>query len=223
MSYPVIGNLVTLLKHTTAGDVVFAGAKNCQFTSRLSLKEVTNYSSQNFQEFKPDLGSWDMSCDGLVILGNQSYAQILNDQLNRTLITVKFMVDNGADGLFVYFGYGYFTSVSLASPYDGLATYQVTIQGTGAFSVTGSITPITGSNVQQIQYTASGGETVLTNSALVGKTLLYMSIGGIDVGQINTSGSPSGTTVVFNNVAGTISIDPTTPLALSSFVRILYQ
>ena len=54
-------------------------------------------------------------------------------------------------------------------------------------------------------YTATGGETGLTYADMVGKSLVYMSRGGVTVNQIITSGTPSTDQVLWNTSAGQIT------------------
>jgi hypothetical protein len=54
-------------------------------------------------------------------------------------------------------------------------------------------------------YTATGGETGLTYTDMVGKSLVYMSRGGVAVNQIITSGTPSTDQVLWNSAGGQIT------------------
>ncbi len=99
----VIGNNVMLYWHRTdvdpEVDVAFACSTNCTFNVNVDQKEVTSQSSAWFREFKNDVASWSVTCDGLITLTGFSYLFMLDKQLTREPIEVKFVVDNGVDGL----------------------------------------------------------------------------------------------------------------------------
>ena len=112
------------------------------------------------------------------------------------------------------------------APYKDIATYSVNLQGTGAYGRTGtSLTPsgtviVAGGVVTDKQYTASGAETTITWSDMIGKTCLYVSRGGVDVRDIVSSGA-TGEQVAWNTSTGVLTF----PRALESdeFVRGLFQ
>jgi len=54
-------------------------------------------------------------------------------------------------------------------------------------------------------YTATGGETSITYSDMVGKSLVYISRGGVTVNQIITSGTPTADQVLWNTTGGQIT------------------
>jgi len=95
-------------------DVAFACSTNCAFNVSVDQKEVTSQSSAWFREYKNDVATWTVTCDGLIILNGFSYLFMLEKQLSRTPIEIKFVVDNGADGLTIINGIDN-TSGSLAS------------------------------------------------------------------------------------------------------------
>ena len=104
----VIGNNVMLYWHRTdvdpEVDVAFACSKNCTFNVSVDQKEVTSQSSAWFREYKNDVATWNVTCDGLITLTGFSYLFMLEKQLAREPIEIKFVVDNGVDGLTIING-----------------------------------------------------------------------------------------------------------------------
>lgn len=233
MADKVIGKNIMLYKHEAPSetypegrDIPFACSTNATFTVNVDQKEVTSQSSAWYREYRNDIASWQVTCDGLVTLDNYGYLFLLQQQQNRETISIKFVIDNGIDGLVIISGNCNLTSLSINGPYKDIATYSVTLQGTGAYGTTGtSISPsgtviVAGGVVTDKQYTAAGGETTITWSDMIGKTCLYVSRGGVDVREIVVSGA-TGEQVAWNSTTGVLTF----PRALESdeFIRGLFQ
>jgi predicted secreted protein len=227
----VIGNNVMLYWHRTdvdpEVDVAFACSTNCTFNVNVDQKEVTSQSSAWFREYKNDVATWNVTCDGLITLTGFSYLFMLEKQLAREPIEIKFVVDNGVDGLTIINGTCNISSLAINAPVRDVATYNVSLQGTGAYNTTGTeVDPsgviIVGANpVKTKGYTASGGETSITFADTVGYTCLYVSRGGIDVQGIITSGVPIDEQVKFVSSTGVLTFSRA--LGSGEFVRFLAQ
>ena len=227
----VIGKNVMLYWHRTdvdpEVDVAFACSTNCAFNVSVDQKEVTSQASAWFREYKNDVATWNVTCDGLITLSGFSYLFMLDKQLTREPIEIKFVVDNGVDGLTIINGICNITSLSINAPYKDVATYNISLQGSGAYNITGTeVTPegviIVGANpVKTKGFTASGGETSITFADTVGYTCLYVSRGGIDVQGIITSGTPVDEEVKFVSSTGVLTFSRA--LGSGEFVRALFQ
>jgi predicted secreted protein len=227
----VIGNNVMLYWHRTdvdpEVDVAFACSTTCTFDVSVDQKEVTSQTSAWFREFKNDVATWNVTCDGLITLSGFSYLFMLEKQLAREPIEIKFVVDNGVDGLVVIAGICNISSLAINAPQKDVATYNVSLQGSGAYNTTGtSVDPegviIVGANpVKTKGYTAAGGETTITWSDTIGYTCLYVSRGGIDVQGIITSGTPVDEEVKFVSATGVLTFSRA--LGSGEFVRALFQ
>lgn len=228
MAENVIGKNIMLYKYDaeTETDIPFACSTNCSFNVTVDQKEVTSQSSAWYREYRNDIASWNITCDGLVTLDNYGYLFLLELQQSRESIIVKFVIDNGVDGLVIISGTCNMTSLTINGPYKDIATYSVSLQGSGAYGTSGtSITPsgtvIVGGSVYSKGYTAIGGETTITWSDMLGKTCLYVSRGGVDVQAIITSGTPVDEEVKWNSVTGVLTFSRV--LEAGEFVRALFQ
>jgi predicted secreted protein len=207
-------------------DIPFACSTNCVFNVSVDQKEVTSQSSAWYKEYKIDMASWTISCDGIVTLDGYGYLNFLDIQKNRTPISIKFVIDNGVDGLVIISGTCNLSNVQINAPWKDIATYSVSLQGTGAYGTSGtSVNPsgtviVAGGVVTDKQYTAAGAETTITWTDMIGKTCLYVSRGGVDVRDIVASGA-TGEQVAWNSTTGVLTF----PRALESdeFVRGLFQ
>lgn len=110
----------------------FAASTNCAFDVSVNQIEVTSHTSDWFRQFKNDIAEWSVTCDGLITIGDYDYKDMLDAQLNRTKITVRFTIGTPS-GNYVY-GFGYITSLTLNGPVEDVATYSVTISGIGPYS-----------------------------------------------------------------------------------------
>ena len=227
----VIGNNVMLYWHRTdvdpEVDVAFACSTNCTFDVSVDQKEVTSQTSAWFREYKNDIATWSVTCDGLITLTGFSYLFMLDKQLAREPIEIKFVVDNGVDGLVVINGICNITSLSINAPQKDVATYNVSLQGSGAYNTTGTqVNPegviIVGANpVLTKGYTAAGGETTVTFADTIGYSCLYVSRGGIDAQNIITSGTATGENVKFITATGVLTFGRA--LEAGEFIRGLFQ
>jgi len=216
----------------TSIGIPFGAATNCTFSTSVDQVEVTTTNSQSYKEFLGSQISWNISADGFIALSDYSYLFLLNKLQTKEQIVVKFQIDNdngdGSDDL----GYSIFTglvnivNLDMSGPVEGAATYSVSLQGTGPYTVTGTqVTPggivIETSNVTMQQYTAFGGETTITFLTQIGTTCLSVTRGGIEVRTISNTGSPIGDNVVFNSSTGVLTF--ARALEADEFVRAIFK
>ena len=206
---------------------------SCTFESSTEQVEVTSQTSAYFREFKNDVSSWTVSCDGFIALSGYSYLALMQKQLDRASIDVRFSIDNdnadGSDtyGYSVVSGTANITSISLSAPVEGASTYSLSLQGTGAYAISGTQvinggSTISTSSVTSYSYTAAGGETTVTFLAAIGSTLMSVTRGGVEVRTINTSGTPTGEDVTYNTATGVITFATARALESDEFIRAIF-
>jgi len=233
MATEVNGRNVVLYKlNNDLTSTAFACATNATLSIQTDTIEVTNQSSAFFHEYKPNMIGWSMSGSGFVIL-NTEYNYISTAALiaARAAFTVQFVIDNGgALGLSIFSGSVILTSYELTGGDDTLATYSIQLQGTGAYSTSGTtVTPsgtiiISGTTLQVFQVTAVGGETTITFPGTIGLTMLYGSRGGLGIQPLAYTGSatdPNGG--VWNTLTGVLSLPATNPAVVGELFLILAQ
>lgn len=206
-------------------DIPFACSTNCTFNVQVGQKEVTSQTSAWYREYKIDIASWTINCDGVVTLNGYNYLNFLDIQKNRTPINIKFVIDNGTDGLVIIGGTTNLVNFQINGPWKDIATYSVSLQGTGEYSTSGtninpSGTIIANGSVYNKQYVAAGGETTITWTDMIGKTCLYVSRGGVDVREIVAT-TPTGEQVRWNSLTGVLTF--ARALESDEFVRGLFQ
>jgi predicted secreted protein len=135
MADKVQGKNIILYKVVGGTSTPFACSTNCNFSVQVDQKDVTSQTSAWFREFKIDIASWTVTCEGLVTLTGYSYSDMLTNQLARNTIAVKFTIDNGSSTTIIS-GNANITSLSINAPYKDIATYSVSLQGIGAYTLT---------------------------------------------------------------------------------------
>jgi len=207
---------------------------SCSFEASTEQVEVTSQTSAWFREFKNDITSWTVNCDGFIALSGYSYLALMQKQLNRASIDVRFSIDNdnadasGAYGYSIVSGTANITSISLSAPVEGASTYSLALQGTGAYSITGTQvidggSTISTSSVNSFSYTAAGGETSVTFAGAIGATCISVTRGGVEVRLIATSGVPTDENVSFNSATGVLTFATARPLEVDEFVRMIVK
>jgi predicted secreted protein len=206
---------------------------SCSFEASTEQVEVTSQTSAFFREFKNDITSWTVNCDGFIALKGYSYLALMQKQLDRASIDVRFSIDNdNADasdtyGYSIVSGTANITSISLSAPVEGASTYSLALQGTGAYAITGTQvisggSSVTVSSMNSYSYTAAGGETTVTFVAAIGSTCISVTRGGVEVRTINTSGTPTGENVTFNTATGVITFATARALESDEFIRAIF-
>ena len=207
---------------------------SCSFESSTDQIEVTSQTSAWFREFKNDITSWTVTCDGFIALSGYSYLALMQKQLNRAAIDVRFSIDNDNDdnsgtyGYSIVSGTANITSISLSAPVEGASTYSLSLQGTGAYSITGTQvidggSTISTSSVNSFSYIAAGGETSVTFAGAIGATCISVTRGGVEVRAIATSGTPTDENVSFNSATGVLTFATARPLEVDEFVRMIVK
>jgi predicted secreted protein len=127
-------NLALYYRAGPSNYVPFAASTSCSFSSNTSQLEVTNYSSDWFREYKMDMLDWSVTSDGLISIDSLDYKDLLDLQLNRTRIVVRFSAIGLKTNMF--FGRAYISNISIGAPVEGVATYSVSVTGAGPFRFT---------------------------------------------------------------------------------------
>jgi TP901-1 family phage major tail protein len=236
MASVINGTNILLYQYNTVTElgVPFAAATNCTFNVNTDQIEVTKSASNSYKEFLTTQISWNISADGFIALDDYSYLQLNAKIQNKEQIVVKFQINNdngdgsGDLGYSVFTGLANIVSLDMTGPVEGASTYSVSLQGTGAYTVSGTqVDPggvvVVGSNVLMFDYTAAGGETTITWTGAIGLSCVTVTRGGIEVRSIATTGTPTGENVRFNTSTGVLTFATARPLESDEFVRALFK
>jgi predicted secreted protein len=128
-----LGNNMVLYNSSVSSGNVYGASTTCSFSTNSSLIEVTTAATGNYKEFLPTNLEFEISADGFVTRDNYDYKDLLDAQIARTKLNVKFQIVN-ADGTVTVNADVYVVSVDLNAPAEGAGTYSVSLKGTGAFT-----------------------------------------------------------------------------------------
>lgn len=211
----VLGQNVLIYKHRTVenDDVPFACLRACDLSIEVDEKITTSQSSAYWESSKPNVGRWNISGEGMVILNDQwNHLMILQSIKDKEVFLVKFVIDNGtALGLTIFEGQAWFNSCAITSPYDEMATYTVSMKGSGEYTLTGTTVTsggviITGGTALQVkQATATEGQTTFTLSGTIGLDLVYASRGAAVIAPIGEAGDYN-SGITWDTVTGVATI-----------------
>jgi len=134
MADKVIGKNIILYKTVGSTNTAFACSTNCTFNVQVDQRDVTSQTSAWFKEYKIDVATWTVSCEGLITLEGYSYADMLSNQLSRTPINIKFTIDNGGSTTIIA-GTAIIVGIAFNAPYKDIATYSIQLQGVGAYTI----------------------------------------------------------------------------------------
>jgi predicted secreted protein len=210
----------------------FGASTNCTFSTSVDQNEITTYASNSYKEYIGSQINWDVSVDGLIALSGYSYLSLLSKLQNKQSIEVRFSIDNdNGDGTDTY-GYSIIAgtcnivSLDINGPMENASSYSANLQGTGAYSITGTQvidggSTISTSSVNSFSYTAAGGETSVTFAGAIGSACISVTRGGVEVRTIATSGVPTDENVTFNSATGVLTFATARPLEVDEFVRMI--
>jgi predicted secreted protein len=212
----------------------FGASTNCTFNTSVDQVEITTLATGSYKEYIGSQINWDVSVDGLIALSGYSYLSLLSKLQNKQSIEVRFSIDNdNADGSGTY-GYSVIAgtcnivSLDINGPMENASSYSANLQGTGAYSITGTQvidggSTISTSSVNSFSYTAAGGETSVTFAGAIGATCISVTRGGVEVRTIATTGTPTDENVVFTSATGVLTFATARPLEVDEFVRMIVK
>jgi predicted secreted protein len=208
---------------------------NCTFDVSTEQIEVTSQCSSWFKQYKNDVSTWNITCDGFISLTGYTYLSLLQLQLNRTPMVIKFSIDNdngngsGTYGYSIFNGTANITNISIAGPVENTSTYSLSLQGSGPYTISGTQAPTNGdsmvnlSSVRMLTYTAAGGEETVSFTSVIGYTCISVTRGGVEVRSILSTGTPTGEDVTFNSNTGVLTFASGRALESDEFVRAIFK
>ena len=116
------------IKDTVTGKIL-GGQKNATLNRSAETIDATSKDAEGFwQESIAGFKSWSIDCDGALIESDSAYEILETAFLNSANVDVYLDLPSGTK----YQGNATITDFPLEFPYDDLATYSVSFQGSGA-------------------------------------------------------------------------------------------
>tara|TARA_R110002020_G_scaffold92169_5_gene223338 strand:+ start:8478 stop:8915 length:438 start_codon:yes stop_codon:yes gene_type:complete len=140
----ISGSNIILEANLTGGSTTttpFAASSSATFNVNQETIDVTNKDSSGRKEFLNGVTSWTMDCECYTIaLGSDDCEtkEAIVAAVDGTKIYIRFNDKSGQTNSKNYHGYGFVTSISQNASVNEWSTYSVSIQGTGALTMTSS-------------------------------------------------------------------------------------
>lgn len=214
----VKGDNVLVAKYLPLIDewVLLGCARSCSLSLSTTMIPVSVTGAAGWRKVKPAQHSFTGSMEGLVNLEDEnilSLAELRASQIAREELMLRFQRTSVDGAVYTDEAYFYITNTSDEGAMNQMNSFTVDFEGSGALTQVFTPSEIL-SNVHRFQYTAVGGETVVTtvkdmngnNLSLIGKTLLGYWKDGTGFSKLITSGTPTDKEVKFDSTTGGITV-----------------
>jgi hypothetical protein len=129
----ILGTNVILYYWNGSTNIPFGAATNCSFDASTDLLGVASSYSAWFTDSVPNLSTWTVNCDGFIANGDYEFKLMLDAQLARNPITIKFSI--GTSPTYILSGTANIVSINATGPVENPATYRITLQGSGRYTI----------------------------------------------------------------------------------------
>ena len=170
--------------------------------------ETTVTGSGNYKTFEPTVHSFSASIDGIISLNNSgslSLDELQALQLSKTKLFCRFTSTSEAGDIYTKECYFYITNSTETGSFDGIATFSLSLIGTG--SITQIFTPPPPTTGIVYRYPAQGATAPVTAGTLTilvaglgNKNMLGVYKDGIGNNDIILSGTPVDKEVLYETV-----------------------
>jgi hypothetical protein len=216
-----------LLEGLVDGDFIpFACATAVELYVDTEMIERAGLNLNSMRGYVAGLGDWGLTFNSVTnVLPSTAMITVFDtmvEALRKNGLYIRLSFEDNSGNLKVITGHVLIPHTGIASPIDGFSEDTIERKGDGPFAInTTLIDPAPTTGVQDpIDYTATGGETDITYPALIGRTLLYVGVDGIDH-EVITVGTPNDKQVKFDSATGKITFP--SALMLDMWVHILYK
>lgn len=197
----------------------------CTLTFQRDMIESTFRDSGQARSFLPGKITTTIDGSGPIEYANQLSPSDVVDYFNAgVLLNWEFeLVDDTGHATITktYSGRGYFNNVTLTGDIQQAAMCDYTIQVSGEIS--GTATPDQGEiTVQSLFYDALGTEVTISNTAWINADMLLVERNGIGL-YVITGGSPTGSQVLFNAAAGSLTFPTGLALAAGEYIHTIFE
>ena len=108
------------------------GQRGATLNRSAETLDTTSKDSEGFKEFESAFKEWSIEADGLLVDGDLGFKALEDAFMAGKKVQVRVATPSGAK----YTGMAVITDLPLEMPYDDMATYSVTLQGSGVLAKT---------------------------------------------------------------------------------------
>lgn len=109
------------------GTIKVGGQRGATLNRSAETMETTNKDSAGFREYEQSFKDWTVEADGLFIDGDAGFTALEDAYMGGTKVEVQVAMPSGVK----YTGQAIVTELPIEAPYDDMATYTITLQGSG--------------------------------------------------------------------------------------------
>lgn len=174
--------------------------------------ETTVAGSGNYKTYEPTVHSFTASIDGVISLnvsGSLSLADLQAMQLAKTKLLCRFIQTSQDGDTYIKEAYFFITNSTETGGFDGVATFSLSLIGTG--SITIILTPPSPTTGEVYRYPAAGDTAPATpgsytwSTGLTGKTIISIVKDGRGQSDIILTGTPVGNEALYDTTTGDIT------------------
>lgn len=187
----------------------YACARSGNFNLNTGMIESTGPGDGDYTTFLPTVHDFTAQLDGVVSLNEASdltAAGLLGLQLAKTKILCRFNQTSQDGNTYLKQGYFYISSYTDTASFDGVATFSVTLRGTGPLTII--FTPPPPNNGEVFRYPAMGETAPATPGAytwstgIIDKNIIEVVKDGRGQSDIILTGTPVGNEVLYDSTTG---------------------
>lgn len=223
MADPVKGENVVFYAKLGTSYYPFACAKEVTITQTTDKIELAPYTTGKWRSYIYGRTSGTITGNGIVKIdaGNGKYSifDLLNFQTDHIIVLTRYTLTDPQSNQKTYDVPCLIDEVTLSGTVGQFATYSftLTMSGDPEFNQTPINDPLT--DVDSWDYTATGGETLISDAVLIGVDVLDIRRNGIGL-QVITAGAPTGSQVKFNSGAGSLEFGMA--LGIDEYILVIY-
>jgi TP901-1 family phage major tail protein len=223
MADAVKGKDVVFYAKLGANYYPFACAKEVTITQTTDKLELAPYTTGKWRSYIYGRTSGTITGTGVVkvIADASKYGifDLIDYQLQHQIILTKYTTTDPQGNFKTYEVPCLIDDVSFTGNVAGLATYSfsLTMSGDPEFNQTPITQPLT--DVDYWDYTATGGETTISDASIIGVGLLDVRRNGIGV-EFITTGTPTSSQVLYTALTGELTFG--TALSAGEWILVLF-
>ena len=208
MADPVKGENVVFYAKLGANYYPFACAKDVTISQTTDKLELAPYTTGKWRSYIYGRTSGTITASGVVKVtpgtGKYDIFDLLTYQLQHQIILTRYTITDPQGSFETYDVPCLIDEVSISGTVGQFATYSfsLTMSGDPEFNQTPITQPLT--DVDYWDYTATGGETTISDSSLIGIGLLDVRRNGIGV-EFITTGTPTSSQVLYTAATGELT------------------
>ena len=220
----LLGKNYLLSAYQTDGYYPPACLQEVRLIIRTELIPATHYNSPVWGAVQPRRSYWSISSSGVHILRDTGTTRVfalnlITDQVRQSGLDIRLIMQDEGGYTRTIEGHVYPESTEMGGVAGQLGKWVSELIGSGTLTLDGAITVNPG-NVQVYEYTATGGETSISDALLVGRSIKWVDRDDSNQ-KVITVGTPSVREVKYVSASGQFEFS--SALNAGEYIKVLYE